>query len=195
MFDMPQLTELQWFGAYIGVGACALVLMRLYVKWVVRPPQQSEFVTEMMAAIRADQPYDWRKTAKSVLFVPLAVLVWPLSIAVGISEIRKPAKTYPEPSPQEKFRCQREHLRMPISIAEAQNLGLVTDPLGRAPALPFGHLNGAWLTFLSGQEADFSLWYFEVPLENALVRYERACRGFAWVKARKVKAEFVFETN
>jgi hypothetical protein len=84
---------------------------------------------------------------------------------------------------------------MPISIAEAENLGVVTDPLGRAPALPFGHLNGAWLTFLSGQEPDFSLWYFEVPLENALVRYERACRGFAWVKARKVKAEFVFETN
>ena len=130
-----------------------------------------------------------------MLFVPLAVLVWPLSIAVGIGEIRKPAKTYPEPSPEEKFRCQREHLRMPISIAEAENLGAVSDPLGRAPALPFGHLNGVWLTFLSGQEADFSLWYFEVPLENAMVRYERACRGFAWVKARKVQAEFVFETN
>ena len=129
MFDMPQLTELQWFGAYLGFGACALVLMRLYVKWVVRPPQQSEFVTEMMAAIRADQPYDWRKTAKSVLFVPLAVLVWPLAIAVGIGEIRKPAKTYPDPAPEEKFRCQREHLRMPISIAEAQNLGVVKDPL------------------------------------------------------------------
>ena len=129
MFDMPQLTELQWFGAYLGFGACALVLMRLYVKWVMRPPRQSEFVTEMMEAIRADQPYDWRKTAKSVLFVPLAVLVWPLSIAVGIGEIRKPVKTYPEPSPEEKFRCQREHLRMPISIAEAQNLGVVKDPL------------------------------------------------------------------
>ena len=136
MFDMPQLTELQWFGAYIVVGACALVLMRLYVKWVVRPPQQSEFVTVMMAAIRADQPYDWRKTAKSVLFVPLAVLVWPLSIGVGISEIRKPAKTYPEPPPEEKFRCQREHLRMPISIAEAQNLGVVSLPHGWDHYLP-----------------------------------------------------------
>ena len=130
-----------------------------------------------------------------VIFPYLAVLVWPLSIGVGISEIRKSAKTYPEPSPEEKFRCQREHLRMPISIPEAENSGVVTDPLGRAPALPFGHLNGAWLTFLSGQEADYSLWYFEVPLENALVRYERSCRGFAWVKARKVKAEFVFETS
>jgi hypothetical protein len=178
-----------------GVGACALLLMRLYVKWVVRPPAQSAFVTEMMAAIRAEQPYDWRATAKSVMFVPLALLVWPLSIGVGISELRKPATTYHEPSPEERFRCQREHLRMPISTAEAEKMGVVTDPLGRAPALPFGHLNGAWHSFLVKKEDDFSLWYFEVPLENARVRHERACRGFAWVKARKVQAEFVFETS
>ena len=67
---MAELTLAQWFGVYLGVGASALLLMRLYVKRVVRPPAQSEFVTEMMAAIRADQPYDWRAKAKSVLFVP-----------------------------------------------------------------------------------------------------------------------------
>jgi len=196
---MNQLTAWQWFGVYLIAGACVLVLMRLYVKLVVRPPGNSEFVTEMMAAIRADQPFDWRSKAKSVLFMPLAVLVWPLSVGVGISEIRKPARGYPgnppEPAPEEQFRCQREHLRMPISAAEAEMMGTVTDPLGRAPDLPFGHLNGAWVTFLNKKEADFSLWYFEVPLENAVVRPERACRGFAWVKARTVQAEFVFETN
>ena len=192
---MAELTLTQWFGVYLGVGACALLLMRLYVKWVVRPPAQSAFVTEMMAAIRAEQPYDWRAKAKSVLFVPLALLVWPLSIGVGISELRKPVITYREPSPEERFRCQREHLRMPISTTEAEKMGAVTDPLGRAPALPFGHLNGAWQSFLVKKEDDFSLWYFEVPLENARVRHERACRGFAWVKARKVQAEFVFETS
>jgi len=108
---MPQLTAFEWVGVYLGVGACALVLMRLYVKWVVRPQQQSEFVTEMMAAIRADLPRDWRETAKSVLFVPLAVLVWPLSIGVGITELRKPARAYRAPAPEEKFRCQREHAK------------------------------------------------------------------------------------
>jgi len=84
---------------------------------------------------------------------------------------------------------------MPISTAEAEKMGVVADPLGRAPALPFGHLNGAWQSFLAKREDDFSLWYFEVPVENAPVRFGRACRGFAWVKARKVQAEFVFETN
>ena len=192
---MTELTTLQWFGVYLVVGACVLVLLRLYVKLVVRPPGNSEFVTEMMAAIRADEPYDWRSKAKSVLFMPLAVVVWPLSVGVGISEIRKPARSYPEPAPEEQFRCQREHLRMLISTAEAERLGVVTDPLGRAPALPFGHLNKAWVRFLNKNEAGFSLWYFEVPLENALIRHARACRGFAWVKARKVQAEFVFETN
>jgi hypothetical protein len=192
---MTELTALEWAGAYLGLGACALLLMRAYVKWVVRPPQESEFVTEMMAAVRAGQPTDWRKRAESVLFVPLAVLVWPLSVGVGISELRKPAKTYREPPPEEKFLCQKEHLRMVTSPPEAERLGVVTDPLGRAPALPFGHLNEAWLTFLRKNEEGFSLWYFEVPAENARVRHERACRGFAWVKARKVQAEFVFETN
>ncbi len=192
---MTELTALEWLGTYLCVGACALLLMRAYVRWGVRPPKQSEFVTEMMAAIRADQPYDWRKQAKSVLFVPLALLVWPLSIGVGISELRKPARTYQAPSPEDRFNCQREHLRMPISTMEAEKMGVVTDPLGRAPALPFGHLNGAWQTFLGKKEDDFSLWYFEVPVDGTPVRFDRACRGFAWVKARKVQAEFVFETN
>ena len=192
---MTELTALEWVGAYLGVGACALLLMRAYVKWVVRPPGQSEFVTEMMAAIRADQPHDWRKQAKSVLFVPLALLVWPLSIGVGISEIRKPARSYLGPSPEEKFHCQREHLRMPISTMEAEKMGVVTDPLGRAPALPFGHLNSAWQTFLGKKEDGFSLWYFEVPVYGTPVRFGSACRGFAWVKARKVQAEFVFEAG
>jgi hypothetical protein len=48
---------------------------------------------------------------------------------------------------------------------------------------------------LAKEEPGFSLWYFEVPPENARGRHERACRGFAWVKARKVQAEFVFETS
>jgi hypothetical protein len=108
---MEQLTAWEWFGVYLGAGACLLVLMRLYVTLILRPPQASGFATDMMAAIRADQPFDWRTKVKSVLFVPLAVLVWPLSVGVGISEILKPATTYtrlePEPDPQEQFRCQR----------------------------------------------------------------------------------------
>ena len=192
---MPQLTAFEWVGVYLGVGACALVLMRLFVKWVVRPPQQSEFVTEMMAAIRADLPRNWRETAKSVLFVPLAVLVWPLSVGVGITELRKPARSYRAPAPEEKFRCQREHLRMLTSPLEAEKLGVVTDPLGRTPALPFGHLNGAWVAFLAKEEPGFSLWYFEVPLDHAPDRHRLALRGFAWVKTRKLQAEFVFETG
>ena len=192
---MAELTALEWLGTYLCVGACALLLIRAYVKWVVRPPKQSEFVTEMLAAIRADQPYDWRKQAKSVLFVPLALLVWPLSIGVGISEIRKPAKTYPAPSPEDRFNCQREHLRMPISIIEAEKMGVVTDPLGRTPALPFGHLNGMWEAFLNKKEPEFSLWYFESPVYGTPIRFGSACRGFAWVKARKVQAEFVFEAG
>jgi hypothetical protein len=192
---MANLSAWEWVGAYLIVGACVLVLMRLYVTLVLRPPGNSEFVTEMMAAIRGNEPFDWRTKAKSVLFMPLAVLVWPLSVGVGISELRKPARSYPEPAPEARFRCQREHLRMPISTTEAEKMGVVTDPLGRAPALPFGHLNGAWQSFLAKKEDDFSLWYFEVPLEKARVRHERACQGFAWVKAGKVQAEFVFETS
>ena len=52
---MTELTTLQWFGVYLVVGACMLVLLRLYVTLVLRPPGDSEFVTEMMAAIRAAQ--------------------------------------------------------------------------------------------------------------------------------------------
>lgn len=195
---MAQWTPWAWFGVYLGLGACVLVVMRLYVALVLRPAPQTEFVTEMMAAIRADQPLTWRDKAQSVLFVPLAVLVWPLSVGVGIREIRKPVRTYREPSPEEKFHCQREHLRMPTSPLEAQKLGTVTDPLNRTPALPFGHLNSAWVAFLAQQGADYSLWYFEVPegppLHGGSARKQRLkYRGFAWVKARKVRAEFVFE--
>ena len=198
VLDMTEYTAWDWVGAYLGLGACALVLLRLYVQRVVRPPQESEFVAQMMEAIRADEPVDWRKRAESVLFVPMAVLVWPLSVGVGISGLRNPAPTYPAPLPEEKFRCQREHLRLLTSPTEAERLGVVIDPLGRAPDLPFGHLNFAWRRFLRQQEQGCSLWFFEVPLTDAPHTEQAQAlrlkyRGFAWVKARKVQAEFVFE--
>lgn len=127
------------------------------------------------------------------LLVGVAVLLWPLAIFIFVSGARKPEPAALPPGPEDAFHCQRVHLRMLTSPAQAEQLGEVTDPLGRAPALPFGHLHSGWRAFLGKQEAAYSLWYFEVPDGDAAGAQRLQYRGFAWVKARKVQAEFIFE--
>jgi len=48
-----------------------------------------------------------------------------------------------------KFSVKCEHLQEHMTVPEIERCEVITDPLNAVPALPFGHLNSAWQTFLS----------------------------------------------
>ena len=141
---------------------------------------------------------DWKEAIFTLLAFSLLWVVWPVLAVWIMVNLCSPTAHWRSQLPEAAFKCQSPHLRNAVTPADAETLGTVIDPLGRAPALPFGHLNVGWRAFLGKEAEDFALWYFEVPHKPISDKDTEApsyleYRGFAWVKGRKVKAEFVFE--
>ena len=81
-----------------------------------------------------------------------------------------------------------------VTIEEAEASGKVVDPLHRAPDLPFGHLSGAWRTFLAQRRMGYRLQRFTIPAnERNGNDAPPAARGLAWVRWQTVKVEFCYE--
>ena len=95
------------------------------------------------------------------------------------------------------------HLLRKVSVQDALAASTVVDPLGRVPALPFGHLNKNWQSFLDAKQPGWQLWQFEVPgvvsgsrqrnqPQWALPRGRKA--GYAWAtRWKRIEREFVTE--
>jgi hypothetical protein len=98
-----------------------------------------------------------------------------------------------------KFFCMNEYLIRKISPLEAEKDSLVIDPLGMAPSIPFGHLNGAWCEFLAKIEASDELWSYEIPKGSITGKdHNRAVslmRGYAHVRRKKIIGEFVYSSS
>jgi len=87
-----------------------------------------------------------------------------------------------------------------VSISEAEVGAAVVDPRGRAPALPFGHLNPGWNAFLAKRQSGWKLWRFEIPgqlpaSDGGITHRWSVPRGrkigYAWAKWKRVEAEFI----
>jgi hypothetical protein len=77
-----------------------------------------------------------------------------------------------------------QNLYRPMSIAEVEQAEQYSDPLGRSPTLPFGHLNAAWQRFLAGKPVGAELWAFQDP-------WTYRTNGYAWVRLGKIHSEIV----
>jgi hypothetical protein len=53
-----------------------------------------------------------------------------------------------------------EHLLERLSVQQIEKREQVSDPLGAAPELPFGHLNPTWTAFLQSTQSGDELWSF-----------------------------------
>jgi len=195
---MANFLTWEWGLAYLAVGVVALYLIRMLSIWLNRTRTEEPWWREIRSVFRPEKKFPW-KTELIVLLVSCVMSVaWPV-LVVWISIILfSSTASWRAKLPEATFTCQPAHLRKAMIQAEAESMGTVIDPLGRAPALPFGHLNAGWQAFLGNHAEDFSLWYFEVPHipkddESTAAPSYLEFRGFAWVQAGKVKSEFVFE--
>lgn len=67
---------------------------------------------------------------------------------------------------EDHFVVKRKHLVQRMTVAEIEEIELVNDPLGAAPKMPFGHLNGVWQRFLSERTNGSQLWAFRAHRQN-----------------------------
>lgn len=93
---------------------------------------------------------------------------------------------------QYPFKCQTKHLICEISPIDAEKEGQIYDPINSTPTDAFGHLHSVWINFLGGHGCDETLWKFVVNPDESTYRNKRYS-GYAWVKNKKVVAEFLVE--
>ena len=177
---------LYWFGIYLAIGLPVLVLLRLLGAIRTKLQPAGEMYQAFMADLRSEESRRVRSTrfAKEILMYPLVLLIWPVVLVILILDMYFSSKDHWTPDPEAAFNCRRQHLIRVVAPEAAEAVAKVFDPLGRAPELPFGHLNAGWHALLADRQIGDTLWYFEVP---------GAKRGYALVQASKVRKEFVFE--
>lgn len=77
------------------------------------------------------------------------------------------------------------HLLEKVTVDEVIARETVADPLGGAPAVPFGHLNGCWEEFVSGLSSEDELWTFQSKRLNRMFD-EELVEGYAVVRGKTV---------
>ena len=103
------------------------------------------------------------------IVMPLAalavVVAWPLALWLLFNDRMRDRRMASRATETENqaFTPTREHLieRMTLEAVEAHER--VTDPLGAAPDVPFGHLNPLWRAFADHIETGDELWGFQAP--------------------------------
>ncbi len=184
-----------WLYVYLGVGV-ATTLFFLGLTYKERP---SKFVKDMRSAL------GYGKTLKDHLQDGLVYSIASIVVVIGwpgflvwafLKKLRERRERMKEEEP--KFICKPEFLIRKVSLMEAEQENIITDPLGLTPKLPFGHLNAAWAQFLGefGFDESAELWYFEVPIGSDINDYltsDGPMSGYAKVVKGKVVGEFVIE--
>jgi len=82
-----------------------------------------------------------------VLAVIILLTLWPfLAFYLIYDSVVRRLRVRPKPA----FKILRRELGQALSIEAVEANERVEDPLGAVPALPFGHLNPAWVQFRAG---------------------------------------------
>ncbi len=182
----------EWFAVYLGCGLVAYLLMRLLVKLTGKEKKLSKSAQALIDAAKPPKN-SWRVLKDSIgkfLAYALALLVWPISVGIGLQQLFFATEKPWEPNPEDAFTCKKKHLVRQTTPEEGQKLGVVVDPLHRVPDLPFGHLHAGWLALLNKQQAGDQLWFFEIAEQDRI-----QTRGFALVNKGAVREEFLYEWN
>ena len=183
--------------AYFSVGP--IILIYFGIKSWIEYRSRSDFIKSMQEMMGTKSALkDQIKTYAMYFLAGIIILVaWPVFVAWLSYERYKEYRDMLERR-KPKFFCTNEYLIRKISPLEAEKNSLVIDPLGMAPSIPFGHLNGVWCDFLAGIKEGDSLWLFEIPKGSFTGKdnwTKNPMSGYAQVRRKKIIAEFVYKSS
>jgi hypothetical protein len=192
------------FLVYFGIGVITLPLLRLLVYIFHRKEQPSAWFTEVSAALAKERTLK-EKLKKSLNWFGLLLtfcLAWPVVILVAAHALFVEKTEFRSSSDEPRFTCQKDSLIKQVDPLVVESSSYVTDPLGRVPNLPFGHLHQGWIGLLAQLEHADELWMFKTKgwssKESGSPKYlqpRNVSSGFAVIRDKKVVAEFICSSD
>ena len=189
-------TLLQWFGIYTLPGLAYVIynMIKLYRE------RNSQFVNDMLLAIH-NKTSTQKRIEDSIAYgaASICILVaWPGFIVWWLLQKRVEPDAIDDKN-ENDFTCNMDNLVSEITPIEAEVFNQVHDPLGKAPNLPFGHLNKAWGRLLAEMtEPADQLWSFFIPKDTHIGLYRSVSgdvRGYAIVRKGRIVGELVVESD
>lgn len=129
------------------------------------------------------------KVLGPMLAAAFVIVAWPIVIYLRWKNATH-FKKMEEALVEEEFHVQPNDLLAQMSIREIELLEMVSDPLGAAPNLPFGHLNPVWGKLKSAIRAGDEIWTFSTRWESKFFNAEIR-EGYAIVRSLGVGECFV----
>lgn len=179
---------------YLALGACAILGNFLYLKFF-ECPQDSPLSSAPRLAARPSLRNRMSDALGFVFAFIVAVAIWPFLIIPEIKGRmnRRRFETGLPDAP--KFLANKDNLLERVDCADIERKETVSDPLGAAPNVPFGHLNTVWQAF-KGRIADGDeVWLFSTLGRSSLTapaaRWTRIAEGYAVLRGGTIIDEFV----
>ena|SRR2546427_1156861 len=131
--------------------------------------------------------FSWREPLLAILAFAFSILIWPIVLISywsrrrrrkGLSQLTGPVADLLEAS--------RDDLLRKITVEEAESLYEIEG-------VPFGYINGKWMTLRGKVMAGDELWIFRTPEESWVHLSGR--EGVALVRNGEVVAEIVTRKN
>lgn len=180
-----------WLIVYLAFGLVILIAFRLFHHFTVR---HDDFAPTLLADIRKRDPKPLRKIVLEFVGMALFYLVfmplWPIGVFIILWDRRQSRRMREarEANEEDSFLSSQEALIRQMTMADIERAEVVHDPLGAAPALPFGHLNPAWETFKEQVATGDEIWSFR--LANVEDSPDDNADGYAVVRDGRIVAEF-----
>ena len=152
---------------YLGTGLAALVVLRVASGIIQKRTKANASEDEFLTLLAAKQPVKSNRQklvegAEFLGLLALFVLFWPFILLLYLVFKLNGSEESWEPKPEDAFECKLNCLRQKVTPEMAEAEAMVTDPKGRVPAKPFGHLNDGWKRFLALGQPGFELWTFTI---------------------------------
>ena len=176
---------------YLGIGALFLVVI-FTAHQLMKSPADERISDLLLAADPSSNKWWWKplnKVIVPILAAFMALAVWPIAIYWKAKEMIE-ARNVKEAEPPKEFSVTRDHLLKRWLVGEIENTEIVSDPLGAAPRLPFGHLNPAWETFKQSIQDKDQLWSFSAHWTSDWGRNE-VRDGYAVLRGETIGPHFL----
>ena len=158
-----------WQYFLIGYGVIGLITCAgaLTYKQFIAPPDPLVAVHEILRKHKELHNPIWEVRVDAFLENVLApavatclvVVCWPMFVWMWLK------KLWSAQAKEKVWALERKHLVERHDLKELEACERVTDPLGAVPALPFGHLNGAWDKFKQNLFPGDEIWSFAAPCD------------------------------
>lgn len=180
--------QILWYSAfYVLIGVSFVVVAGAIIYW-----------REAKNSAGKREKRNWRETSKNFLKVFGFALLWPFVLGSGVWTLtggrilEKRRELREEQERNKPWLPSPAQLQVEMSIAEAEESGIVHDPLGAVPSAPFGHLNRRWTEFREGLPSDTKVWWFDTIGQDRWKR-DHIAKGYALRKGNAVGRVFLVE--